>query len=424
MKPIWLQYLNIIQTVVKPALGCTEPIAAAYAAAVAAQALGDVPQRIEIEVSDNLYKNAMGVYVPGTGKIGLAIAAAAGAIGGNANAGLEVLLAITPEQVAMAQALIDAGQVQVNRITTEEFIYCKVTVFNEKENAQVTLCGGHTRIVEQRRNNEVTFTASLAPTAQTATICDGVDINLASIYEFATCVEFDAIRFILKASELNSKLSEEGMARPYGLEIGRTMQQNIRSGLIGEDVLNKIVMQTAAAADARMGGALLPAMSNFGSGNQGIAATIPVVLMAEIYNATEEQLARALILSHLNAIYMKSKYPPLSAFCGNTVTSAGAAMALVYLAGGSFEQGCFAIQNVLSDSSGMICDGAKASCAMKVSTSSSAAVRSFIMALNNRSVSTQGIISGDVEQTIRNIASMVKDGMSGTDTSIIKIMSV
>jgi L-cysteine desulfidase len=165
-------------------------------------------------------------------------------------------------------------------------------------------------------------------------------------------------------------------------------------------------------------------MSNFGSGNQGIAATIPVVLMAEIYHATEEKLARALILSHLSAIYMKSHYPPLSAFCGNTVTSAAAAMAMVYLADGTFEQGCFAIQNVLSDSSGMICDGAKASCAMKVSTSSSAAVRSFLMALNNRSVATQGIISGDVEQTIRNIASMVKDGMSGTDTSIINIMSI
>jgi L-cysteine desulfidase len=424
MKPIWSQYLNIIQTVVKPALGCTEPIAAAYAAAVAMQALGGNPRRIEVEVSDNLYKNAMGVFVPGTGKIGLAIAAAAGAVGGNASAGLEVLAAITPEQVCVAQALIDAEQVQVNRITTEEFIYCKVTVFNEQENAQVTLCGGHTRIVEQRRNGEVTFTASLAPTAQTATICDGVDINLASIYEFATGVEFDEIRFILKASELNSKLSAEGMARPYGLEIGRTMQQNIRSGLIGEDVLNKIVMQTAAAADARMGGAVLPAMSNFGSGNQGIAATIPVVLMAEIYHATEEKLARALILSHLSAIYMKSHYPPLSAFCGNTVTSAAAAMAMVYLADGTFEQGCFAIQNVLSDSSGMICDGAKASCAMKVSTSSSAAVRSFLMALNNRSVATQGIISGDVEQTIRNIASMVKDGMSGTDTSIINIMSI
>ncbi|MGL5464332.1 MAG: serine dehydratase subunit alpha family protein, partial [Aeromonas veronii] len=240
---------------------------------------------------------------------------------------------------------------------------------------------------------------------------------------FATQVEFEQIKFILKASELNGKLSAEGMNNPYGLEIGRTMQQNINAGLIGEDVMNRIVMMTAAASDARMGGATLPAMSNFGSGNQGIAATIPVMVIAERFAASEEQLARALIMSHLGAIYIKSHYPPLSAFCGNTVTSAAASMAMVYLAGGSFEQSCFAIQNVLSDSAGMVCDGAKASCAMKVSTSSGAAVRGFLMALNSHSVSGQGIVAGDVDQTIRNVGQMVKEGMSATDSTIIDIMS-
>ncbi len=287
----------------------------------------------------------------------------------------------------------------------------------------MTLCGGHTRIVEQRRDGEVTFTADQSQGGATGSICDGVDISIAAIYEFATQVEFEQIRFILKASELNGKLSAEGMNNPYGLEIGRTMQQNIDAGLIGEDVMNRIVMMTAAASDARMGGATLPAMSNFGSGNQGIAATIPVMVIAERYGASEEQLARALIMSHLGAIYIKSHYPPLSAFCGNTVTSAAAAMAMVYLAGGSFEQSCFAIQNVLSDSAGMVCDGAKASCAMKVSTSSGAAVRGFLMALNSHSVSGQGIVSDNVDQTIRNVGQMVKDGMSATDSAIIDIMS-
>ncbi|MEV3805994.1 L-serine ammonia-lyase, iron-sulfur-dependent, subunit alpha [Aeromonas veronii] len=428
MKQAWQQYLQIIQQVVKPALGCTEPIAAAYAAAVAARQLGCEPGRLEVAVSDNLYKNSMGVYVPGTGKIGLAIAAAAGAIGGNADAGLEVLAAIQPEQVDRAQQLIDAGKVQVSRTAAPEFIFCCVTVYGtdgkgEEHSAEVTLCGGHTRIVEQRRDGEVTFTADQSQGGATGSICDGVDISIAAIYEFATQVEFEQIRSILKASELNGKLSAEGMNNPYGLEIGRTMQQNINAGLIGEDVMNRIVMMTAAASDARMGGATLPAMSNFGSGNQGIAATIPVMVIAERFAASEEQLARALIMSHLGAIYIKSHYPPLSAFCGNTVTSAAASMAMVYLAGGSFEQSCFAIQNVLSDSAGMVCDGAKASCAMKVSTSSGAAVRGFLMALNSHSVSGQGIVAGDVDQTIRNVGQMVKEGMSATDSTIIDIMS-
>ncbi|WP_429035208.1 serine dehydratase subunit alpha family protein [Aeromonas veronii] len=428
MKQAWQQYLQIIQQVVKPALGCTEPIAAAYAAAVATRQLGCEPGRLEVAVSDNLYKNSMGVYVPGTGKIGLAIAAAAGAIGGNADAGLEVLAAIQPEQVERAQQLIDAGNVQVSRTAAPEFIFCRVTVYGtddkgEEHSAEVTLCGGHTRIVEQRRDGEVTFTADQSQGGATGSICDGVDISIAAIYEFATQVEFEQIRFILKASELNGKLSAEGMNNPYGLEIGRTMQQNINAGLIGEDVMNRIVMMTAAASDARMGGATLPAMSNFGSGNQGIAATIPVMVIADRFAASEEQLARALIMSHLGAIYIKSHYPPLSAFCGNTVTSAAASMAMVYLAGGSFEQSCFAIQNVLSDSAGMVCDGAKASCAMKVSTSSGAAVRGFLMALNSHSVSGQGIVAGDVDQTIRNVGQMVKEGMSATDSTIIDIMS-
>lgn len=428
MKQAWQQYLQIIQQVVKPALGCTEPIAAAYAAAVAVRQLGCEPGRLEVAVSDNLYKNSMGVYVPGTGKIGLAIAAAAGAIGGNADAGLEVLAAIQPAQVERAQQLIDAGKVQVSRTAAPEFIFCRVTVYGtddkgKEHSAEVTLCGGHTRIVEQRRDGEVTFTADQSQGGATGSICDGVDISIAAIYEFATQVEFEQIRFILKASELNGKLSAEGMNNPYGLEIGRTMQQNIDAGLIGEDVMNRIVMMTAAASDARMGGATLPAMSNFGSGNQGIAATIPVMVIAERFAASEEQLARALIMSHLGAIYIKSHYPPLSAFCGNTVTSAAASMAMVYLAGGSFEQSCFAIQNVLSDSAGMVCDGAKASCAMKVSTSSGAAVRGFLMALNSHSVSGQGIVAGDVDQTIRNVGQMVKEGMSATDSTIIDIMS-
>ncbi|MGI2259555.1 serine dehydratase subunit alpha family protein [Shewanella sp. GXUN23E] len=423
MKQEWQQYIDIINQVVKPALGCTEPIAAAYASAVAAATLGTVPESLEVQVSDNLYKNSMGVFVPGTGKIGLAIAAAAGAIGGDCEAGLEVLACITPEQVAQAQMMIDAGHVSVKRTDTDEFIYCCVIARSNGHEALVRISGGHTLVVEKRLDGEVLFAQASDAKAATGSICDGVDISIAAIYDFATQVEFEHIQFILKASELNLRLSDEGMTRAYGLEVGRTMRKSIDEGMLSEDLLNKIVMWTAAASDARMGGATLPAMSNFGSGNQGIAATIPVVITAQRYQCDDEKLARALIMSHLGAIYIKSHYPPLSAFCGNTVTSAAASMAMVYLAGGSFEQSCYAIQNVISDSSGMVCDGAKASCAMKVSTSSCAAVRAFLMALNCQSVSGQGIIARDVEQTIRNIGQMVSHGMSSTDSTIINIMS-
>lgn len=423
MKAQWHKYIDVINKVVKPALGCTEPIAAAYASAIAAQMLGSVPTSLRVHVSDNLYKNSMGVFVPGTGKVGLAIAAASGAIGGDAEAGLEVLAAIKPEHVNQAQALIDAGHVTVCRTETEEFIYCQVIAECGDNSALVTISGGHTLVIEKRLNDEVVFECSNGSNAGTASVCADMEISIADIYDFATTIDIEHIRFILKAKELNGKLSEEGIANPYGLEIGRTMQKGIEDGILGSDLMNKIVMLTAAASDARMGGATLPAMSNFGSGNQGIAATIPVTIAAEHYGADDDMLARALIMSHLGAIYIKSHYPPLSAFCGNTVTSAAAAMAMVYLAKGSFEQSCDAIQNVLSDSAGMVCDGAKASCAMKVSTSSGASVRATLMALNNHKVSQQGIVATDVEQTIKNVGKMVSLGMCATDSTIIDIMS-
>ncbi len=209
-------------------------------------------------MSDNLYKNSMGVYVPGTGKIGLAIAAAAGALGGNADGGLEALAAIQSEQVARAQTLNDADKVQVSRTAAPEFIFCRVTIYGtddkgEEHRAEVTLCGGHTRIVEQRRDGAVTLTADQSQSGATGSICDDVDISIAAIFEFATQVAFEQITFILKASELDGKLSAEGMNNPYGLEIGRIIQQNIDAGLIGEDVMNRIVRMTAAASDACMG---------------------------------------------------------------------------------------------------------------------------------------------------------------------------
>lgn len=423
MEKQWQQYIKIIKQVVKPALGCTEPIAAAFACAVAAKELKQIPEYIDVYVSDNLYKNSKGVFVPGTGKIGLAIAAATGAIGGDPDADLQVLSNITSDTVLQAQSLIDLGKVNIHRVDSTEFIYCSVVAKYKNDCCVITISGHHTHIIYKSLNDHILYKEEPSQNNLSLPICQNVDISIKQIYDFATQIDFSDISFILDAATLNKKLAKEGLEQKYGLQVGRTFKDNIDKGLLSSDLMNKIQMFTSAASDARMGGAVYPAMSNFGSGNQGIAATIPVTVAAEYFQASNEKLARALIMSHLGAIYIKSYYPPLSAFCGNTVTSAAVAMALVYLAKGTFEQSCYAIQNVLSDSSGMVCDGAKSSCAMKICTSSGSAVRSFMMALSDRSVSNQGIIAQEVENSIKNIGIMISKGMVQTDLTIIELMS-
>ncbi|PSU74863.1 serine dehydratase subunit alpha family protein [Photobacterium phosphoreum] len=428
MNTQWKQYKKIINTVVKPAFGCTEPISAAYASAVVAQLLGQEVEELTVKVSDNLFKNSMGVFVPGTGKIGLSIASAVGAIGGNPEGGLEVLVNITAEDVEKAQQLIDAGKVSVGRKDVEEFIYCYAEAKAGDNIATVEISGGHTQIIKKTLNGEIVYdTTALNCCEQqqksTASVCDDIDISIAGIYKFATEANFADIEFILQARELTVALSNEGLNNKYGLQVGRTYQKNIENGVLGACLANRAVMCSAAASDARMGGATLPAMSNYGSGNQGICASMPVIVFAEHCHSTDEQIARALIMSHLGAIYMKSFYPPLSPFCGCAVTSSAASMAMTYLQGGSFEKICFAIQNTLSDTTGMFCDGAKSTCAMKVKSSTSSAVMSSLMAIDNHEAHDQGIVANDVETTIRNVGRMVTEGMANTDRTIIKIMS-
>lgn len=420
----WEHFIAIIKKEVQPALGCTEPTSIAYAAAHAARLLGKKPERLSVAVSDNLYKNAMGVFVPGTGQIGLPIAAAVGALGGNPDAGLEVLATVTPAHVKEAMTMIENGCVSIERADSPDAVYCSATAFAGSDSAQVTVQGDHTGIVEERKNGEVIFKKEPAITtnAEGQSAVGGEEINLKAIYDFALKAPFEDIAFILQARDINMALAAEGLAHEYGLELGRTINEQIKAGILSSDLINNMAACTAAASDARMGGATLPAMSNYGSGNQGITATIPVVKMAEYVKADDEKLARALILSHLGAIYIKSHYPSLSAFCGNTATSSAVAMALVYLNSGTFEQCCMAINNVISDTSGMVCDGAKSTCAMKVHTAAQTAYKCCFLALAGHGVEGQGIVSADVEQTIDNLGAMITKGMQQTDEKIIEIM--
>ena len=424
MTPLWQHLIDVIHKEVQPALGCTEPIAIALAAAHAGRLLGEAPTHIDVAVSDNLYKNAMGVFVPGTGRIGLPIAAAVGAIGGDADAGLEVLAGATPEHVAQAVKLIDAGEINVTRAVTNEFIYVHLMARSANHDAEVMIIGSHTGVTLLKKDGVVILEKKLGiQNTEEGSKIEGFDVDLRTVYDFAMQADFADIEFILEARTLNVALAQEGLDHEYGLQLGRTIAKQIEEGFLSPDLLNTISAFTSAASDARMGGASLPAMSNYGSGNQGITATLPVVKMAEFLKSSDEALARALILSHLGAIYIKSHYPPLSAFCGNTATSAAVAMALVYLKGGTYDQACMAINNVISDTAGMVCDGAKSTCAMKVHTSAQAAFKATLLALSGIGVAGQGIISANVEETIDNVGQMVTNGMRQTDEKIIEIMS-
>lgn len=427
INPLWDCFIDAVREEVKPALGCTEPISLALAAAVAVAKLEGKPERIEAWVSPNLMKNGMGVTVPGTGMVGLPIAAALGALGGDAQAGLEVLKAAPPEAVADAKALLAAGKVRIMiQEPCDDILYSRVRVYSGETWASATIIGGHTRIVEIENQNGRLFSLCEQPQdgASASPLAALSDSSLAEILRFVNCIPLERIRFILEAARLNGALSREGLRGQWGLHIGATLEKQCARGLLADDISTAILIRTSAASDARMGGATLPAMSNSGSGNQGIAATLPVMVVAEYFNADEEKLARALMLSHLSAIYIHHQLPRLSALCAATTASMGAAAGMAWLADGRYEAISMAISNMIGDISGMICDGASNSCAMKVSTSASAAWKAVLMALDNTAVTgNEGIVAHDVEQSITNLCALACQSMQQTDRQIIEIMA-
>ena len=415
--------LNIVKHDVVPALGCTEPISLALAAATAAKYLGKTPERIEAKVSPNLMKNGLGVAVPGTGMVGLPIAAAIGALGGNPDGGLEVLKHITPEQVIAAKSMLEQKLVSVDIHQTEHILYSESTLFADNDYVKVAIQDQHTNVILIEKNGEILFQKMEDECAN----CDPYEvfkqISARKIFEFSNAVELEKIRFISQAAELNRALSDEGLRENYGLHIGRTLRKQVGSGLISDDLLSKIMIETTAASDARMGGATLPAMSNSGSGNQGIAATMPVVVVADYLKVSEEKRIRALFLSHLMAIYIHSKLPKLSALCAVTTASMGSCAGIAYLLTGKFETASMGICSMIGDISGIICDGAANSCAMKVSTSVASGYKSVLMAMDETHVTgNEGIVEHDLDRTIDNLCAIASKSMQHIDTQVIEIM--
>ena len=416
------QILRLIDREVVPAVGCTEPMAVALCTAKAAETLGMRPQKITALLSANILKNAMGVGIPGTGMIGLPIAIALGAIVGRSEYRLEVIKDLTPETLTEGKTFIDERRIDIRLKKTTEKLYIEIRCEAEGNTAVAIITGGHTDFIRVERNGDVLLDRSRR-TGETTEEKD-VSLNLKMVYDFAMTTPLADLRFILKTKDYNLKAAEESRKGNYGHCLGKTMDRPLSHGIFGNSIFSHILSKTASACDARMGGAMIPVMSNSGSGNQGICATNPVVVFAMENENTEEELIRALTLSHLTAIYIKQSLGKLSALCGCVVASIGSSCGITYLMGGDYDRICHAVKNMIANLTGMICDGAKPSCSLKICSGVSTALLSALLSMEGKHVTAaEGIIDEDVDRSIRNLTSIGKDAMCATDDMVLRIMT-
>jgi len=428
--------IALIRQEVKPALGCTEPIAVALAVARAAEAIretGKEPYKVTAEVSANILKNGMGVGIPGTGMVGLPIACALGAICGKSSYKLEVLHDITKEAIADAKNVVDQSRATVKLADTDQMLYVKATVEDEgaQHRATAVISGSHDNIVN------VTLDGKTIEDASDATNHCGQDagsealepdfakkITIKEIVDFACTVPLEKIEFMMDSVKMNTRLSDEGLHHPYGLQVGRTLINQVNKMVYGDTLLSYAMARTAAASDARMAGCTLSAMSNSGSGNQGVTVTVPVIAVAEKLGSSHEKLMRAIALAHLVAIHIKGHLGRLSALCGCVIASTGSSCGIVYLCEGGYDEICSAIKNMVGNITGMVCDGAKEGCALKVASGVACSIQSAVLALNGHCISSNdGIIDNDIEKTIANLGRIGSIGMQATDKMILDIMA-
>ena len=415
--------IDLVKREVVPAIGCTEPIAVSLCVARATELLGVQPERIDVRLSANILKNAMGVGIPGTGMIGLPIAIALGALVGRSEYGLEVLKDATPEAVEQGCKYIDEHAIAIDlKQGIDEKLYIEVEVFASDKRAVAIISGGHTNFVFLQQGDEVLLDARVGQSAGEGSSDE--ELTLRTVYEFAVNSPLGEIEFIMESKRLNKAAAESAFVGDFGHSLGKTLRNERELKIMGDSIFSRIISYTAAACDARMGGAMVPVMSNSGSGNQGITATLPVVVYGEECGANHEQMVRALMLSHLTVIYIKQSLGRLSALCGCVVAAAGSSCGITYLMGGGFEEVAMAVKNMIANLTGMICDGAKPSCALKLASGVSTAVLSAMMAMEHRCVSKlEGIIDDDVDRSIRNLTTIGREGMNETDSLILDIMT-
>jgi UPF0597 protein PREVCOP_06710 len=423
-KKIRERIISLVNKEVVPAIGCTEPMAVALCTAKAATTLGRRPDRIEVFLSPNMLKNAMGVGIPGTGMIGLPIAVSLGALIGKPEYELEVLKDLTPATLEQGKRYINDADIDIKlKQGNVDKLYIEVVCRAGSDMATAIISGSHTHFVFVERNNEVVLD-NRGGHGGSDKEEDDIQLNFRLVYDFATTAPLDEISFILKTKEYNMKAAEESIKGNYGHCLGKTMDRPLSHGIFGNNIFSHILSRTASACDARMGGAMIPVMSNSGSGNQGICATNPVVVYAMENENTEEELIRALMLSHLTAIYIKQSLGKLSALCGCVVASTGSSCGITYLMGGDYTRICNSVKNMVANLTGMICDGAKPSCALKISSGVSTALLSALLSMEGKCVtSAEGIVDDDVDKCIHNLTSIGADAMRATDDMVLDIMT-
>lgn len=409
---------------VVPAMGCTEPVAVALACAKASELVGaNNIDSLDIWVSPNIYKNGLAVGIPNTNEVGLYIAAALGAVGGKSENGLQVLDGISNEDIELANKILKDNKVSINIKDTVEKIYIQVKLYTKESNSNVIIKNKHSEFAYLEKDGY----AILDKLNEDNKCEKNNPLYTAKIKDIINAIEgidYMDIQFMLEGLEMNEKIAMAGLNKKSGMSVGLTIYENIQKGILCDDLMNMAMMLTAAGSDARMSGINMPVMSSNGSGNNGLTAILPIVAYNKKFPVSDEKLARALAISHILNSYIKHYIGRLSALCGCGVAAAtGAGVAIAWLMGADEEQREAVIKNMIANLSGMICDGAKVGCALKLATSASAAIQSVLLALNNQVVPNRnGVIADTAEDTIKNLGILSEEGMSTTDHVILKVM--
>ena len=413
---------QLMEQEIVPAIGCTEPIAVSLCVAKASELLEHRPDKIDVFLSSNVIKNAMGVGIPGTKMIGLPIAIALGALIGKSDYGLEVLRDFDADDLAEAKQYINDDRISIAvKENISQNLYIEVVCYANNSEVKTIISGAHTFFSHIEKDGEVLLSKEFQ---EVDTDDVAVSLNLRKVYDYAHESPIEDLNFIYAAAKMNKAVSEEAQNDTYGHNVSQILGGKMGLSVFGNNPHSKMLIATSGACDVRMDGAKLAVMSNSGSGNQGIAATLPVLSYAEEIGADEQTLIRALVLSNLAVIYIKQHLGRLSALCGCVVASTGSSCGITYLMGGTYEQITFATKNMIGNITGMICDGAKPSCSLKITSGTSTALLSAVMAIENGMVSKQeGIVDEDVDQTIRNMAKIGKEGMLETDKVVLDIMT-
>ena len=418
--------LKILEEEIVAAEGCTEPIALSYAAAKAKRILGTIPNKVDIFLSGNIIKNVKSVTIPNSdGMVGIEAAIAMGLIAGDDRKELMVISDVTSEQLTEVKEFLAKDIIKTHVHPGDIKLYIRLEISNDIDNVVLEIKHTHTNVTQIQKNGKILLSQVCNDGDFNSSLTDRKVLSVKFIYDLAKIIDIDLIRPIFqKVVNYNSAIAEEGLKGKYGVNIGKMILENIEKGIYGNDVRNKAASYASAGSDARMSGCALPVMTTSGSGNQGMTASLPIIKFAAEKNLSGEELIRGLFVSHLITIHVKTNVGRLSAYCGAICAAAGVAASLTYLHGGSYEMVCAAITNILGNLSGVICDGAKASCAMKISSGIYSAFDATMLALNKDVLkSGDGIVGVDIEETIRNVGELAQSGMKGTDETILDIMT-